>query len=122
MHKKYKVVGGECNHDRYAPFDARSENERLRKILTGSLVFPAGFNLHARDLVSKLCVVNLSKRFGMLAGGLDDILQHPFFAGIDWYDLRNELVPPPCFPKVCSLSLFFFFFNSSFLPASPIRL
>lgn len=45
---------------RFAPFEGRSDNERLHRILTGTLVFPEGFNLHARDLVGFMMSATIS--------------------------------------------------------------
>eukprot|EP00854_Cymbomonas_tetramitiformis_P013999 gene13999-16548_t len=86
----------------YPPFEGDSDNERLHYILNGSLVFPEDFNLQAKDLVLKLCTVDVSKRYGMLAAGIADIKNHLFFADIDFRSLSEQ--QPPHLPKLAALS------------------
>eukprot|EP00854_Cymbomonas_tetramitiformis_P008667 gene8667-10284_t len=77
---------------------------RYHRILTGLIKFPDDFNLQAKDLVSKLCSVDLTKRLGMYGNGYDDIKQHPFFADLDWFQTENCLTKPPYLPKLASMS------------------
>jgi len=90
----------------FAPFEGKTDNERLHRILKGLLNYPADFNLHAKDLVSKLCVVDLSNRYGMMAGGLKDIKEHPFFSGLDWFELKQRMIKPPHIPRPIAMSRF----------------
>lgn len=82
-----------------APFAAKSDRERHHKILTASISFPADFNLQAKDLVKRLCMLDISHRLGMMAGGIEDIQDHPFFAEVDWYQYRSCAVKPPWIPR-----------------------
>ncbi|GAB4820560.1 hypothetical protein N2152v2_007606 [Parachlorella kessleri] len=66
-----------------------------KKILKGSLTFPAHFSVTARDLVRKLLQVDLSKRYGCLAGGVNDIKTHPWFRGTDFEAILHRRVAPP---------------------------
>lgn len=85
----------------YAPFMGKSDSDRHRRILTADLRFRADFHLQAKDLVTKLCVVDLSHRYGMMARGIEDIKEHPFFSQeYDWNQLANREVTPPIYPKV----------------------
>ncbi|KAK3282546.1 hypothetical protein CYMTET_9720 [Cymbomonas tetramitiformis] len=83
----------------YAPFDGRSNSERLEKRLAGKIGFPEDFNLQAKDLVVRLCRVDVSQRLGMGPGGFEDIKAHPFFGNLDWEDMENQLVKPPSITK-----------------------
>eukprot|EP00241_Pyramimonas_parkeae_P004368 CAMPEP_0114238804 /NCGR_PEP_ID=MMETSP0058-20121206/8116_1 /TAXON_ID=36894 /ORGANISM="Pyramimonas parkeae, CCMP726" /LENGTH=813 /DNA_ID=CAMNT_0001350931 /DNA_START=367 /DNA_END=2807 /DNA_ORIENTATION=- len=83
-----------------APFESRSESERYNKILRGLLVFPEDFNLQARDIVSKLCVVDVSKRLGCNVQGVEEIKEHPFFAELNWVIMSKQKNTPPYVPKV----------------------
>jgi len=85
----------------YAPFMGKSDSDRHRRILTADLRFRADFHLQAKDLVQKLCVVDLSHRYGMMARAIEDIKDHPFFsAEYDWNQLANREIAPPIYPKV----------------------
>ncbi|KAK3271499.1 hypothetical protein CYMTET_20158 [Cymbomonas tetramitiformis] len=88
----------------YAPFEGKTDTDRYHRILTGLIKFPDDFNLQAKDLVSKLCSVDLTKRLGMYGNGYDDIKQHPFFADLDWFQTENCLTKPPYLPKLASMS------------------
>lgn len=38
-----------------------------------------------------------------MASGIQDITEHPFFAGLDWFELKKERIMPPHIPKVRGL-------------------
>jgi hypothetical protein len=38
---------------------------------------------------------NPSKRLGAGPQGCDEIKQHPFFAGVDWEDVKTKKMQPP---------------------------
>ena len=85
----------------YAPFQAKSDSQRHRRILTADLRFKDGFQLRAKDLVSKLCVVDTSRRLGMLSGGVEDIKRHAFFherGRTDWAARARREATPPLMP------------------------
>ena len=61
----------------------------------------------AKDLISNLLQTDLTKRFGNLKNGSEDIKNHKWFAGIDWEALagsakgtieEDRLVFPPFVP------------------------
>lgn len=54
----------------------------------------------ARDLISKLCTVDVSKRLGNIQGGAAAVKSHPWFATIDWDDLYNRRNPGPIIPHL----------------------
>ena len=83
-----------------APFASKSDRERHAKILGATLVFPPDFNLQAKDLVSRLCVLDVSHRLGMMARGLEEIQDHPFFSECDWYAYRTLQTKAPFVPRV----------------------
>lgn len=39
-----------------------------------------------------------SRRLGLMAGGIDDIRRHRFYAGVDWDALLRRALPPPFTP------------------------
>ena len=82
----------------YAPFYAETAQETADKVLRHSetLAFPAEASLssEARTLIASL----LTKREERL--GVDAIKAHPFFAGVDWENLREAT--PPHTPTILS--------------------
>jgi protein kinase A len=41
---------------------------------------------------------DLSKRFGNLKNGINDIKNHPWFEGIDWLGILNKEINAPYLP------------------------
>ena len=66
------------------PFNDEDPMMIYQKILKGKLKFPSSFNSNAKSLVKHLLVQDLSKRYGNLKGGVNDIKNHRFFKGLDW--------------------------------------
>lgn len=54
----------------------------------------------ARSLISALCAVNPTHRLGNLAGGVERVKSHPFFAPIDWEALYYRKMKGPIIPKL----------------------
>jgi protein kinase A len=75
-----------------------------QKILKGRVRFPRNFDENAKSLVKHLLVGDLSKRYGNLKRGVDDIKQHRFFSGMDWQRLLEKQLPMPYIPVVGSVS------------------
>lgn len=60
------------------------------KILAGNVYFPDHVDPCARDLIRRLLSSDLSKRLGNLCGGVRDIMEHPWFEGVDWDMVRRR--------------------------------
>ena len=56
--------------------------------------------LRWKDLVSRLLVRNPSERLGNLRGGVEDILEHGLYAGVDFNELRGQKIPAPFLPDI----------------------
>jgi protein kinase A len=54
----------------------------------------------ARDLISKLCTVDTSKRLGNISGGAGAVKSHPWFRTIDWDSLYHRRVNGPIVPHL----------------------
>jgi serine/threonine protein kinase len=54
---------------------------------------------NGRDLCQRLLERDPSKRLGAM-GGIQEIKNHPFFAGIDWDALREKKITPPIKPAI----------------------
>jgi hypothetical protein len=53
-------------------------------VLNDKIKFPKDFDRNAKSIIKKLCEHDLSKRYGNLVGGIEDIKTHRFFKDIDW--------------------------------------
>lgn len=62
--------------------------------------FPRHFDRNAKSLIKKLLVADLTKRYGCLKGGADDIKKHKWFSGFDWEALLQRQLPAPIVPTV----------------------
>jgi len=98
----YEMISGKL------PFTAPPNDwDRLfQNILTAPLKFPMvndkPMSDAARDLLTKLIERDPKKRLGGGPGDGQEVMQHPFFAGIDWKKLARREVPPPFVPVVKS--------------------
>ncbi|KAH0788248.1 AGC family protein kinase [Histomonas meleagridis] len=80
------------------PFHGKTEEKTFKNILTGEINFDEADDLSPEsiDLIKKLLVPNPEKRLG--AKGVDEILNHPWYHGIDL-----KKVEPPFKPVLSSL-------------------
>ncbi|KAF4738804.1 hypothetical protein FOZ63_004025 [Perkinsus olseni] len=86
----------------YPPFVDEDPMGIYQKILSGKIVFPRYFDKDAKSLVKRLLTADLTKRYGNLRNGVDDIKGSDWFKGLSWYDLYNKNIPAPYKPKVKS--------------------
>lgn len=84
------------------PFADEDPVKVYEKILSGKVKFPQNFDPVARKLVTKLLQIDLSKRYGNLVDGVNDIKHHKFFSGLDFDQLLNMELKPPYVPKITS--------------------
>ncbi len=71
-----------------------------QNILKGKLHFPNGFDNDAKSLVRHLLVADLSKRYGNLKNGVNDIKNHRFLNTINFANLLSKKIAPPYRPKI----------------------
>jgi serine/threonine protein kinase len=84
----------------HPPFYDEDHFKLYEKILACKLRFPPHFDPNAKDLVKRLLSPDLTKRFGNLKAGVDDIKTHKWFAGVDWEKLFALEVTAPYIPKI----------------------
>lgn len=71
------------------PFKAGNEYQTFQKIVNLEYEFPIGFPSQARDLISKLLVLDPAQRLT-----IREVKQHPFFEGQVWGRALWKLKPP----------------------------
>lgn len=86
------------------PFNDEDPMLIYQKILKGKVKFPSSFNPNAKSLVKHLLEADLSKRYGNLKGGVNDIKNHRLFKNFDWDSCLAKSIKPPYIPKVSSSS------------------
>ena len=66
--------------------------------MKGKIKFPRNFDKDAKSLIKHLLVADLSKRYGNLKNGAEDIKNHRWFAEIDWKLMLEKKLPIPYKP------------------------
>ncbi|KAI0219454.1 cAMP-dependent protein kinase catalytic subunit beta [Lamellibrachia satsuma] len=84
----------------YPPFFADQPIQIYEKIVSGKVRFPSHFSSDLKDLLRSLLQVDLTKRFGNLKNGVNDIKTHRWFSTTDWITVYQKKVEAPFIPKV----------------------
>ncbi|EEB14423.1 RAC protein kinase DRAC-PK85, putative [Pediculus humanus corporis] len=82
------------------PFFNKDHDKLFALILMEDVKFPRTISAEARSVLAGLLIKNPQKRLG---GGVDDareIMNHPFFASVNWVDLVQKKITPPFKPQV----------------------
>ncbi|KAA0192638.1 cAMP-dependent protein kinase catalytic subunit alpha [Fasciolopsis buskii] len=84
----------------YPPFFADQPIQIYEKIVAGKVRFPGHVSSELKNLLKQLLQTDLTKRFGNLKNGVNDIKCHKWFRPINWVQVyRKELTAPyipPC--------------------------
>lgn len=83
----------------YPPFFADQPIQIYEKIVSGKVRFPSHFSVDIKDLLRNILQIDLTKRFGNLKNGVQDIRGHKWFNSIDWISLYQKKVDTPFVPK-----------------------
>jgi serine/threonine protein kinase len=73
-----------------------------QKILKCKVKFPRNIDKDAKSLIKRLLVVDLSKRYGNLKKGVEDVKSHKFFETIEWQKLIRRGFEMPYRPNISS--------------------
>lgn len=86
----------------YSPFSVGepSQMEMMDKIVTGKFKIPPSFNVSLKQLILNLLQSDLTKRFGNLKAGVEDIKSHAWFKKTEWTRIFEQTLKPPFIPKV----------------------
>ena len=74
----YEMMVGRC------PFMHEDPYEIFKKILTEKIKFPRTFDSDAKSIIRHLTDHDLSRRYGNLRNGPQDVRAHRFFREINW--------------------------------------
>lgn len=74
----------------YPPFFDETAYGIYEKILRGHIHWPRDMGRSSRDLIREFLHPDRSKRLGNMTGGPQDILEHPWFRGVDWDALERR--------------------------------
>ncbi|XP_058818533.1 cAMP-dependent protein kinase catalytic subunit beta-like [Topomyia yanbarensis] len=86
----------------YAPFYSHTGDQMalFEKICKGRVRFPSNFSSDLRNLIQNILQTDLTKRYGNLKNGTNDIKQHAWFRATNWIGLLNVEITAPFIPKV----------------------
>lgn len=73
----------------YPPFFDESAYGIYEKILNGHIHWPRTMDRLSRDIIRAFLHPDRTKRLGNLIGGAQDVLDHPWFRGVDWNALER---------------------------------
>ena len=76
----------------YPPFFADQPIQIYEKIVSGKVRFPSHFSSELKELLRNLLQVDLTKRYGNLKNGVNDIKNHRWFASTDWIAIYQRKV------------------------------
>jgi serine/threonine protein kinase len=71
-----------------------------QKILAGDVVYPKFMEKNAKSLIKNLLAADLSKRYGNLKAGADDIIKCKWFSSISFDKLYAQVIPAPFKPEM----------------------
>eukprot|EP00316_Scyphosphaera_apsteinii_P024636 CAMPEP_0119315718 /NCGR_PEP_ID=MMETSP1333-20130426/36900_1 /TAXON_ID=418940 /ORGANISM="Scyphosphaera apsteinii, Strain RCC1455" /LENGTH=329 /DNA_ID=CAMNT_0007321163 /DNA_START=64 /DNA_END=1053 /DNA_ORIENTATION=- len=93
----YEMLAG------YPPFYDEDPLGIYQKILEGKIKFPWHFDRHSKDLVKRLCTADVTKRYGNLKDGAEDVKKHKWYSAnnsLSFTELLDLKLDPPIHPEV----------------------
>ena len=60
--------------------------------------YPPHFSPELKDLISNLLQIDVTRRYGVLKNGVEDIKNHRFYASVDYIATYQKKVTPPFVP------------------------
>jgi protein kinase X len=88
----FEIMTGQCPYISEDPIDI------FKMILNTKIRFPKGFDRDAKSLIKHLCCHDVTKRYGNLKGGADDVKQHRFFNEINFHQVLSKQIKPVYVP------------------------
>ncbi|KAI0317286.1 kinase-like domain-containing protein [Amylostereum chailletii] len=87
----------------YPPFFDETAYGIYERILKGRVHWPRDMDPLSRELIQGFLHPDRSKRLGNLTAGTRDVLEHPWFRGVDWEALERREIRAPIVPHVSSV-------------------
>ncbi|PFH49112.1 hypothetical protein AMATHDRAFT_148431 [Amanita thiersii Skay4041] len=87
----------------YPPFFDESPYGIYEKILRGQIHWPRTVDRLSKDLIRAFLNPDRSQRLGNMIGGSQDVLDHPWFRGVDWDALERREIHAPIIPHAMCL-------------------
>lgn len=82
------------------PFQSDQPMKIYEKILSGKYKVPGHLSEDVKDFMRCLIQADVTKRYGNLKNGVDDVKTHKWFANMDWMALYNKKLNAPMIPKI----------------------
>ena len=82
------------------PFWDESPMKIYENILEGKIKFSSDFDDKSKKLIKHLLEKDISKRYGNLKNGVEDIKNHEFFQNFNWDKLLKQEIPAEFIPKI----------------------
>ncbi|KAM6500675.1 AGC/PKA protein kinase [Amanita muscaria] len=87
----------------YPPFFDESPYGIYEKILKGHIHWPRTIDRLSKDLIRVFLNPDRTQRLGNMIGGPQDVLDHPWFRGVDWGALERREIRAPIIPHATAL-------------------
>ncbi|KAL3320617.1 hypothetical protein Ciccas_000692 [Cichlidogyrus casuarinus] len=84
----------------YPPFMANDQMKTFEKITSGKFKFTSDFQIELKALIRGLLQTDLSKRFGNLRHGVEDIKEHAYYDETNFTNIYTKSIDAPFKPKV----------------------
>lgn len=81
------------------PFRAPDPMKIYERAVKGKFSIPDYFSNELRDLTRNIIQVDITKRYGVLKNGVNDIKNHNWFRDMNWDALFNGHIEPPYQPE-----------------------
>lgn len=82
------------------PFKGDDEEEVFNAILTDEPLYPISMSKEAVDIIQKLLTRDAKLRLGSSERDAEEIMEHPYFADVNFDDVFHQRVTPPYKPDV----------------------
>ncbi|KAH8829578.1 kinase-like domain-containing protein [Flagelloscypha sp. PMI_526] len=86
----------------YPPFYDELPYGIYEKILAGQVHWPKSMDPLSRSIIKGFLTHDRTKRLGNMGGGAQDVLDHPWFRGVDWGALERKEINAPIIPRTSS--------------------
>ncbi|KAJ8606821.1 hypothetical protein MRB53_040688 [Persea americana] len=83
-----------------SPFRGEDEDEIYDAILADEPLYPIHMPRDSVSILQKLLTREPELRLGSGRRDAEEIMEHPFFKGVDWDDIYNKRIPTPYKPQI----------------------